>query len=171
MKPPYEFVEVLFFMVTTQKLSTELKQFPFLQGVDAELIADYITRKYTLTEIQQPEKEDKPIVLLPISEIVNNFDKVVSSPLPENYRIHPKESRCLMMNNIVICSIDLLKELPYERLKKHKNSLAKFQEHEYLGDYYEIVDKIYIEKHLNQTDDGRVTDITNPTETQLFGGQ
>ena len=158
-------------MATKEILTKELSQFPFLQGADAELIADYITRKYTLAPIQQNQSNDKSIVLIPIYEIVNNFDKVVSNTLPEGYRIHPHEPRCLLMNGVVICSIDLLKELPYERIKKHKNAIEKFQDHEYIGDYYEIVDKIYIEKHLAKTDDGRVTDITNPTENQIFGGQ
>lgn len=157
-------------MTTKDKLIQELNQFPFLQEADAEVVAEYITRKYTLTEVQQPQTAEKPSVLLSINEIVNNFDKVVSSTLPDKYRIHPKEPRCLLLGDVAICSINLLKELPYERLKTHKNSLDKFQEHEYLGDYYDIVDKIYIEKHLAQTDDGRVTDITNPTDTQLFGG-
>lgn len=157
-------------MTTKNKLIQELNQFPFLQEADAEVVAEYITRKYTLTEVQQPQTAEKPSVLLSISEIVNNFDKVVSKPIPKNYRIHPKEPRCLLLGDVAICSINLLKELPYERLKTHKNSLDKYQEHEYLGDYYDIVDKIYIEKHLAQTDDGRVTDITNPTDTQLFGG-
>lgn len=138
--------------------------------MNAGLIADYITRKYTLTEIHDEPKDDKPIVLVPIAEIVNNFDKVVSDPLPQNYRVHPKEPRCMLVNNVVVCSIDLLKEIPFERIKKHKNSLDKFQDHEYFGDYYDIVDKIYIEKHISLTDDGRVTDITEPTSQQLFGG-
>lgn len=167
---PIEDKEVFYFMPTKQKLTQQLAQFVFLDEVNAGLIADYITRKYTLTEIQGEPKDDKPMVLVPIAEIVNNFDKVVSSPLPQNYRIHPQEPRCLLVNNVVVCSIDLLKELPFERIKKHKNSLDKFQDHEYFGDYYDIVDKIYIEKHISLTDDGRVTDITEPTSQQLFGG-
>lgn len=167
---PIEDKEVFYFMSTTEKLTQQLAQFVFLDEVNAGLIADYITRKYTLTEIQSQSEPKQTDLLIPIKDIVYEFDKVLNDPTFSNYRIHPKEPRCLLVNNIVVCSIDLLKELPFERIKKHKNSLDRFQDHEYFGEYYDIVDKIYIEKHISLTDDGRVTDITEPTSQQLFGG-
>jgi hypothetical protein len=167
---PIEDKEVFYFMSTTQKLTEQLAQFVFLDEVNAGLIADYITRKYTLTEIQEESESKQTIFNISIKDIVYEFDKVLEGPTYSNYRIHPKEPRCFIVNNIVVCSIDLLKELPFERIKKHKNSLDKFQDHEYFGEYYDIVDKIYIEKHISLTDDGRVTDITEPTSQQLFGG-
>lgn len=167
---PIEDKEVFYFMSTKQKLTQQLAQFVFLDEVNAGLIADYITRKYTLTEIQEESSLKESDLVIPIKDIVYEFDKVLDGPIHPNYRVHPQEPRCLLVNNVVVCSIDLLKELPFERIKKHKNSLDKFQDHEYFGDYYDIVDKIYIEKHISLTDDGRVTDITEPTSQQLFGG-
>lgn len=166
---PIEDKEVFYFMSTKKKLTQQLAQFVFLDEVNAGLIADYITRKYTLTEIQAESEPKQTIFNIPIKDIVYKFDNVIAKPILP-YRVHPQEPRCLLVNNIVVCSIDLLKELPFERIKKHKNSLDKFQDHEYFGEYYDIVDKIYIEKHISLTDDGRVTDITEPTSQQLFGG-
>jgi hypothetical protein len=154
-------------MSNKQVLTEQLSHFVFLQNEQAEMIADYITRKYNLTEIQK--EADKPNDLIPIQSIVYDYSTVVANIKPP-YCVHPKEPLCLMINDVFVCSVDLLKNLSYERIKKHKNDLDKFMEHEYFGDYYEIVDKIYIQKHLEVTNDGRITDIQTPTTQQIFGG-
>lgn len=105
--------------------------------------------------------------LIPIKIIVYDIDQAIA--LAKGRTDYNIVYQALVYQGIIIHSIYLLTSIDYGILRTHKNQIMNLGANPYWQEYYEILDSIYIQRHLEVTNDGRKTDIINPSNKEIFG--